>query len=204
MDTGSAFSYGCARCGRCCIEKRIQVNPYEIAKLARGRGQGTQACRDTFTEGGTHLRQREGGACVFFDPATGCTVHADRPLVCRLFPLGRNVSETGEVTYWRGDFDPPPSGTFGEDATVSGFLEDQGALPFMAFADAYFRWYLKASRADAEARPGTEVPGDLLDIDTVLAAHAAHTGEAEPETVEARAALHLRILEDLVVISGPA
>jgi len=204
VEPESAFSYSCRRCGRCCVDKRIQVNPYEVARLARGRGQGTAAFREAFTLDGSSLRQRDDGACVFFDPVAGCTVHADRPLVCRLFPLGRHISETGTVTYSHGHFDPPPGGDYGEDGTIGDFLEDQGAYPFITFVDAYFRWYLKASRADAEARPCTQAPSDLLDIDTVLSAHAARTGEAEPVTVEDRATLHLRILDDLIVITPEA
>ncbi len=202
MDARSAFSYACTRCGRCCAGKRIQVNPYEIAHLAQGLGQGTAAVRDAYTVDGAALRQTEDGACIFFDPAAGCTVHADRPLVCRLFPLGRYIDEAGEVTWWRGAFDPPPAGAFGEDGTVAGFVAAQGAEPYIHFADAYFRWYLKASNDGAHLSSEAPRASDLLDIDAVLAGHCARTGEAEPVTPEDRAALHLEILDRLVVVGG--
>lgn len=38
-----AFGYTCNRCTNCCRNKLIQVNPYEIARLARHKGVGTSA-----------------------------------------------------------------------------------------------------------------------------------------------------------------
>ena len=35
MEPDTRFSYRCTRCNSCCVDKRIQVNPYEIARLAR-------------------------------------------------------------------------------------------------------------------------------------------------------------------------
>ena len=199
MQADAAFSYSCRRCGRCCRNKRIQVNPYEIAKLAGGVGQGTADFREAFIVDGAYLKQRDDGTCVFFDPAQGCAVHADRHLVCRLFPLGRRIDDTGAETYILGEFDPPAAGDYGTGGTVADFVGEQGAHPFIAFADAYFRWYLKASRPDAEFKPEADGVTDLLDIDAMLAAYCARTGEAEPQAVEDRARLHLRILDDLVI-----
>ena len=50
-----------------------------------------------YTEaGGTVLRTREEDrGCVFLGPR-GCTVHPDRPLACRLYPLARWVAPDGE------------------------------------------------------------------------------------------------------------
>lgn len=41
LDRDSAFSYRCARCSRCCPRYHIQVNPYEILRLARLLGVST-------------------------------------------------------------------------------------------------------------------------------------------------------------------
>jgi Fe-S-cluster containining protein len=95
----SAFSYTCHACSRCCHDKIIQLNPYEVARLAQNRGMSTTDFLARYTErNGTALRRVEEGACVFLT-AQGCGVHADRPLVCRLYPLGRKVTPEGEESF---------------------------------------------------------------------------------------------------------
>ena len=90
------FGYFCHACSRCCQGKVIQVNPYEIARLARHLDVSTGAFQEKWTEGGkgTVLARTEDDACVFLGRG-GCTVHGDRPLVCRLYPLGRQYFPDG-------------------------------------------------------------------------------------------------------------
>src|ERR1700752_4896509 len=94
------FGYKCHRCMRCCYDKRIQINPYESARLARNLGQTTTEFRSAWTEdgAGTVLKQTDTGACIFLGN-DGCTVHPDRPLVCRLYPLGRRVRADGSESF---------------------------------------------------------------------------------------------------------
>lgn len=94
----------CVRGGGCCHAKQIAVTPWEIARLARATGlSAAQARDDLTTAGGTRLLTdgpddgRGHAACRLLG-AQGCSVHADRPLACRLFPLGRNLSE-GRAVY---------------------------------------------------------------------------------------------------------
>jgi hypothetical protein len=58
----SLFGYTCNRCLACCRHKKIQLNPYEIARLAKNRGLSTTdfIARCT-TNGGTVLRFDEEG-----------------------------------------------------------------------------------------------------------------------------------------------
>jgi Fe-S-cluster containining protein len=201
MGPATPFSYRCTRCNRCCTGKRIQVNPYEIARLARAKGVSTHVARARFTVDGA-LRQDAADRCVFLGD-DGCGVHADRPLVCRLFPLGRMVEAGGAAHFVRVD----PSwarGDFGEDGVVADYVASQGAEPFMAAADAYFDWYCRARARLAAAAPTGDEAGqdDLLDIDSQIAAHCGATGTQEPEDVEARMRLHLAILDGWIDEGG--
>ncbi|MEO5641577.1 MAG: YkgJ family cysteine cluster protein [Sphingomicrobium sp.] len=198
---GEAFSYACRLCGRCCSNKRIQINPYETARLAQRLGETAATFRSRWTvEGkGVELSQTPDGACVFLGPE-GCTVHADRPLVCRLYPLGRHVSPEGRVWYTDVDLHPPPGGLFGVAGTIESYLESQGAGPFIVAADAYFFWFgaamrrLEAAASREEAGSDETLVEDLLDLETVVAQHCKLKGVAEPEDIEARRELHLEIL----------
>ena len=195
MTEQSPFSYACSRCSRCCVDKLIQVNPYEVARLARNVGTSTGEFRRRFTDG-ARLNQDDDGRCVFLGEQ-GCTVHADRPLVCRLFPLGRVVGEDGAVAFSIPHYNPGARGSFGAGATVADFLEEQGAGPFIAAADAYFAWYCRAHRADPEGM--SEVAGgDLLDLDEQVASWCRARAIEEPRDLEARRRLHLEILSALI------
>jgi Fe-S-cluster containining protein len=195
-----AFGYLCRRCRKCCHHKRIQLNPYEVARLARNRGLTTSAFRAAFTEDGAGLAlpRTESGACVFLG-GDGCTVHADRPLVCRLYPLGRHVSADGVESFSHAD--PSPGGDFTRSGTIAEFLATQDAYPFMRAADDYFFWLCAAYADQTSDGEAAKVSGqdedaarDLLDMDGAIARHCAATEVAEPTDIEVRRKLHLTIL----------
>lgn len=141
----SKFGYVCRRCSLCCRNKRIQINPYEVARLARARGETTREFRERWTlDGqGTTLGQKEDGTCVFLGPQ-GCEVHADRPLVCRLYPLAHHVLTDGGEYFTTLEGHPQSQGEFTNRGTVADYLAAQEAMPFMDAADAYFRWLCDA------------------------------------------------------------
>ena len=121
-ERASPFAYVCRACNRCCYLKAIQVGPYEVLRLARNRSISTTEFLSTYTEaGGTFLRVRPDGACVFLTEK-GCGVHPDRPLVCRLYPLGRLVDAEGRERF--ADLPPHPetAGLYGGVGTVEDLL----------------------------------------------------------------------------------
>ncbi len=199
------FGYECRRCLRCCRDKIIRLNPYEVARLARHRGQTTTALREAFTEDGAGLAlaRTPDGACVFLGPA-GCTVHPDRPLVCRLYPLGRFRSFTGAESYRTVEAHPQSEGEWHQGGDIATFLAAQEAEPFIRAADAYLDWIGRALTKLSDGQDRT--PRDLLDqamtgealldMDAAIARHAAATGLEPPTDIEARTALHLNLLDD--------
>lgn len=194
----AAFSYVCHRCLRCCHDKLIQVNPYEAARLARCIGVSTTDFAARYLEDGVFLRRVDRGACVFLGPE-GCTVHADRPLVCRLYPLGRHVAPSGEVTYSHHEPHPETAGVYGRDGTIAEFLAQQGVAPFTAAADRYlailqrlFDAWRAAPAVEATEPPdaGEQAAALLLDLDRAVADYCAVRGLTEPTEIEARMELH--------------
>ncbi|HEX4555642.1 MAG TPA: YkgJ family cysteine cluster protein [Xanthobacteraceae bacterium] len=201
---GETFGHICRRCSRCCHHKDIHVNPYEVARLARRLGQTTSEFRIAWTRdgAGTSLRQTEGGACALLGPA-GCTVHSDRPLVCRLYPLGRHVLPDGTEWFSRLELEPQTAGEIVDRGTIGEFLEAQQAEAFMTAADDYFRWFCAAQEGlgeDAPSGPSDQpaqdaaCAADLVDMDAAIAGHCAATGMAEPDDIEDRKRLHLALL----------
>lgn len=191
LEAGGAFSYQCNRCTRCCRDKRIRVNPYESYRLSRALGLDTTdfLARHTI-EQGTELARTDDGRCVFLGP-DGCTVHADRPLVCRLYPLGRHVVDGEPDRFHHLEPHPESEGVFGDAGTVADYLAAQGAEPFMHAADVYLD--VVAALADVLSSlhaPPASADDDLttawLDIDAVL----ARDGAPAPANAEEAMALH--------------
>jgi uncharacterized protein len=199
-----SFGYICRRCLKCCRHKRIPLDPYEIARLARNRGVTTSEFRDAWTEqgAGLYLSQTEDGACVFLG-SEGCTVHPDRPLACRLYPLGRHVFGDGTESFFPVEPHPQSLGELTRSGTVADFLTAQGAQPFMQATDDYFAWLMavhesmdgmiekQSADLPADAKGGGR---DLLDMDGAIAKYCAAAAVAEPTDIEVRRKLHLEIL----------
>jgi Fe-S-cluster containining protein len=203
----SPYSYVCHACSRCCYGKGIQVAPYEVLRLARNLGLTTTEVLVRHTDaGGIRLRVREDGACTFLTPQ-GCGVHADRPLVCRFYPLGRQVQADGRESF--GDLPPHPQteGVYGTDATVDDYLRAQGVAPYIAAGDRYGALYRRmeaalARRAETagglepvEVAAGGEPLTPWLDVDATVAAYCAARGLPVPTDVEETVTLHIRALE---------
>jgi len=192
-----AFGYVCRACSRCCYHKRIQVNPYEIARLARRTRQTGAQFRAACTENGqgTSLKQKEDGSCIFLGPQ-GCGVHPDRPLVCRLYPLGRRSLWDGTEEWVQVTPHPQSEGEYSKNGTIADYIAAQGALPFIRAADGYAQWVRDAYAAlhtDTEVSQAATAE-DLLDMDAAISAYCAWSGEPEPQNIEQRRDLHMRIL----------
>ncbi len=174
--------------------------------------------------GGTTLRSEEDGRCVFLTPS-GCRVHPRRPLVCRLYPLGRTTNERAEERF--AVFPPQPEceAVVGRDGTVESFLESQGVAPYLGWSRRYGELYrrmiglldrldiqgkIDAPAADApaeaaQAGSGSAGSGQELDraplsswqdIDASLAEYCAAKGLALPREIDEAIALHLRAIEE--------
>lgn len=209
MTRADAFGFACTRCSTCCRDKRIQVGPYEVARLARRLGCSTTefAARWTVDGTGTTLSQTDTGACVFLGDA-GCAVHEDRPLVCRLFPLGRHTSPDGAEHFTFVPASMRPVGEITRDGTIGAFLTAQDAGPFIRAADDYFAWLAAAYRrldgglglpatasgSGNSVAEAMRTSAALLDMDRAIARHEHETGTAAPDDLEDRRALHVRIL----------
>lgn len=204
-----AFAYVCNRCSRCCRDKVIKVNPYEIARMARRVGLTTGAFTERYTEDGVgaQLTRRADGTCTFLGPE-GCGVHPDRPLVCRIYPLGRHVAADGTERWSHLAPHPETKGVYGADGTIGDYIAAQQALPYMRATDEYAAWLRRAYDVLETAGDGGDegISGaDLLDMDSAIAARCEESGMQEPLDIEARKALHLTILaERLDEIEGGA
>jgi uncharacterized protein len=196
------FGFVCTRCMGCCYRSVIPADPYEIARLARNIGITTTEVADRFTVDGegTILKHLDSGACVFLGSG-GCSVHADRPLACRLFPLARSMSGDGHEGFERLNWHPLPKGEITNTGTIGTYLESQDAEPFIKAANDYYYWlndakdYFEGEQTlSLGAAPDPIAGRALLDMDLCISHHCASAGMTPPQDIEARTALHIKIL----------
>jgi Fe-S-cluster containining protein len=215
----SPFSFGCRACGRCCTGKVIMAGPHEVLGMSRLLGIGTTEFLATYADnGGTTLRfGEEDGRCAFVTES-GCRVHPRRPLVCRLYPLGRATDGTGEERFARFPKQDGCEAEFGTDGTIADFLEAQGVAPYLEWSLRYGEVYRRMLRlldrvgvdgkveTDAGGETGADGPhpasGDRdplsswQDIDASLAGYCAAKGIAVPAGIDEAIDLHLAAMQE--------
>jgi uncharacterized protein len=225
LNRDSQFAYTCNRCMSCCHDARIALDPYEIARLARNRQLvTTEFIARYLTEGGIVLRNREDTSCVMLG-AEGCTVYADRPQICRTYPLKRLRSKDGE-TLWQYPGLPASTGVYGKEGTVSDFLKAQDVEESFAAKDRYFDLALRIAGVLAEAvkrephrfatirdaidtrcevqglnvrqSPTCRQPGtipSLSDVDRVVSDYCREHRIEFPDEIDEKIRLHIQAIE---------
>lgn len=109
-DMVKADCHGCRGCHKCCVGMghSVILDPYDVYRLQRGLGRDLSGLLE---EGAVELHVTDGvilpnmkmagheERCAFLDGEGRCSIHAYRPGVCRLFPLGR-FYENGDFRYF--------------------------------------------------------------------------------------------------------
>lgn len=108
-DMVKADCNGCHGCSDCCrgMGQSIILDPLDIHRLKTNLGLGFQGLMQNKIElqaaEGTILpnlkMNQEGESCAFLNREGRCSIHAFRPGLCRIFPLGRYY-ENGKFSYY--------------------------------------------------------------------------------------------------------
>jgi Fe-S-cluster containining protein len=115
VDMDDTFKFKCTQCGKCCFNNEIALNIYDVIRLRHslkkpthfilkneylnfyiGQFSGIPVVSLNFIEN----KENEMRACAFYDDRVGCIVHKDKPIICKLYPLGRLQSidvKTNEI-----------------------------------------------------------------------------------------------------------
>ena len=94
----------CEGCSACCrgMGNSVVLDPYDVHRLEKGLGKPFaqmigQEVMLSVVDGliFPSLNMEATGACPFLNEAGRCRIHAFRPGICRLFPLGRYYHDGG-------------------------------------------------------------------------------------------------------------
>jgi Fe-S-cluster containining protein len=138
----------CSRSGICCHGKQVYLNPYEIIRFASEKGiTPKEFCHYYCEQGGIklkfdgHTSWRGMAACSQYVDGFGCSVHAGRPLACRLYPLGRQIEHEKVHYMFEGTqfpcLDGCPEVEQLPKLTVADYLQGQKTEPFIYAQDTY-------------------------------------------------------------------
>ena len=204
----SPFSYVCHRCTHCCRRFQIPLTPFDLLRLADYFGMTTTDVIEQHLDDNSSLQRRKDGACKFLS-AEGCAAHGGRPLVCRMYPLVRNVTENRE---WFSVLEPVPdsSAVWGMEGTVAGYLEAQGALPSIEGYNMYSRLHYRIEQRFRQALAGAASTGkaklqalnlglsprSILDPDPSIQEYCNHHDLLVPSTLRHKAACHVMAIEE--------
>jgi hypothetical protein len=194
------------------------AGPHEILGMSRVMGITTTEFLAVYADnGGTTLRFGADGRCVFVTPS-GCKVHPRRPLVCRLYPLGRATDGTGEERFAMFPRQADCEAEFGTNGTIADFLESQGVGPYLEWSHRYGVLYRRMlgllNRIGVEGKveaPDSASPAERpadspsvesaplsswQDIEASLADYCATKRIAVPSGIEESIDLHLRAMQE--------
>lgn len=108
-DMAKVGCHDCAGCSRCCrgMGESIVLDPYDAYQLTKNLRQNFEqllsSCVELHVTDGliapNLVMRADTDACVFLNENGRCRIHAFRPGLCRIFPLGRNY-EGETLTYF--------------------------------------------------------------------------------------------------------
>ena len=173
--TGGTFRFAChpgVSCfTNCCADLSLILTPYDVLRLKTAMGIPSGQFLERHT--GDDMRYNSGlpvvslkmgddpkQKCPFLSPA-GCSVYADRPGACRLYPVGRAARYAGR-TLQEEYFLVKESHCLGfgeaQEWTVQEWLADQGLEAY----DAMNALWMGINRDVASGQSLSPVTGDKL------------------------------------------
>ena len=160
-DMVKADCLGCKGCSKCChaMGDTILLDPYDIWRFQKGLGknanellaEGKIAMRVVDAVILLHIQMTPCGPeeerCPFLDDEGWCTVHAYRPGLCRLFPLGRYYEDDGfRYFLQKSECDHPKA-----KVKISKWLDEPELAKYEAFVLTWHGILKEAERLQEES-----------------------------------------------------
>jgi Fe-S-cluster containining protein len=147
---------------------------------------------------------------VFLDER-GCSVHPDRPLACRIYPLARWVDPDGNESFGHLEPHPQTAGVYGDRGTVADYLAGQGLAPYFEMGDRYGVLYDRMvgllerlapaeserraeRRAEVDEMDAGVVATSFFDVDAIVGDYCRAHDLPVPTEIDALIELHLRAI----------
>lgn len=137
------FRFTCTRCKSCCRRRPGEADftipallPYDVIRLSRSLKITTTEFLKQYTKFDLYdsvplmapylkyISDEKGMRCPFLSDS-GCSVHEDKPMICRLYPLVKVDYKIGTFIVLRKKLYDCPGGS-GQEHTVRSWLDESG------------------------------------------------------------------------------
>jgi Fe-S-cluster containining protein len=179
LGPGDTFRFTCDRSGKCCrdrFENPILLSPYDVHRLRNNLKIPSRqfaakfGCKIFGSESQLPIMlldfEQQGknhNKCPFL-MSYGCKVYEDRPLVCRLYPVGRVVdTDMNSFFFLTKVAEYCKLGT-GKEHTIEEWLEEAEVEPYFQWNDRFNSLYMEMDHKKYKALelPYKAAFGDIL------------------------------------------
>jgi hypothetical protein len=150
--------------------------------------------------------KRDSDACIFLGE-NGCTVHKDRPLACRLYPLGRLRLDNSRGIFTELSPHPESDGEYGTSSTVDGYLQTQDVENYLQAEKLYRKVIIQMantalsgdqpsvkSRSNKKKKTGFSYTDWILDPDPLILLYCNMKKIELPVETQKKLELHIEAL----------
>ncbi len=181
----SRFKFSCDADGKCCTNRRnepVILSSYDVLRLRKRMGMKSRDFIKEYTYmtfGGDSqlpmalLKTKEDDKlqrCVFLKKGL-CGVHEDKPLRCRLYPLGRVLPEDGKSYFFLQNVPSYCQVGRGREWALEEYLKESEIEPFVDWSDRLLLPLLEMDFEKYKALPLTDkvlLASYLYDFDTYV------------------------------------
>ena len=156
-DVVPAGTHGCSGCNKCCesdMGQSIELTPFDIYQMCKATGKSFDELLTSFLveismiDGIALPNMKMDKGCGFLADGR-CTIHASRPVICRLFPLGRVYNDKGFDYFLQVHECPVPDK---EDVVVSDWLGLDDLDANTSFTNKWHRFLIFERKKVSEIR----------------------------------------------------
>ena len=154
VPTGTRGCNGCSKCCESDMGQSIELTPFDIYQMCRATGKSFDELLTSFLveismiDGIALPNLQMDKGCGFLKDGR-CTIHASRPVICRLFPLGRVYNEKGFDYFLQVHECPVPDK---DEVVVSDWLGLTDLEANTVFTNKWHRFLIFERKKVAEIR----------------------------------------------------
>jgi len=158
LGPGDTFKFSCDKSGSCCKgrdENPIILFPYDAYRIQTRLNIGIREFVSEYAHTilgaesklpmlilrSKWLNEFE-NKCVFLD-SSNCSIYEDRPLVCRLFPVGRLADREGRSYFFLTKTDSNCRVGVGKERSIENWLEESDTIDHFKWNDRYQQLFLR-------------------------------------------------------------
>jgi Fe-S-cluster containining protein len=157
LGPGDKFRFSCDRSGQCCKNRSaspIILSPYDVFRIQKGLGINSKEFSAYFAEKvlgadsklpmmilGSPQTNGNYDQCVFLDSGS-CEIYENRPLVCRMYPVGRMVDQELNSYFFLTKTGGNCGLGKGREFTLEEWLEKADVEPYFKWNDKFHSLYM--------------------------------------------------------------